>query len=1067
VSASEVTDTATRAAFILLDKAERRQLTLLFCDMADSVGLSTRLDPEDLRDLLAAYQRVCVQSVGLYGGYVAQYAGDGVLAYFGYPVAYEDNAERAILAALELLNALARLTSAEFANLNVRVRIGIATGLVVVGGSSAGTQGGIDHSDIVGEAANLAARLQAIAEPNTVVVSDITRQLAANRFKYRDLGKHYLKGFDAPVSVFQVLRLRELSRLEARGAPITPFVGREEDISRLVDHWQCAVSHKGQVVILAGQAGIGKSRVVVEALNRLGVRRPPAPLVLQHSPYHSNEPLYPVVKHLLRLADIGVTDSSSVKFAKLARLFGDDPARRESLSLIAELLGLEGAYEAFALEATTKRHRTIDTLVRWIADRGNDGVAIVVFEDVQWIDPTSKVLLARLANWAKDASALIVVTVRADGLADAYSRLEDTGLVEPDGRIPAHVTIRELGELDTADSRRLAHAVIATHGRALESEQLNAVVAKSEGIPLYLEELAKAAVGGVQPGNRLESVDQSSPVPHTLNNALMAQLDQLGFAKEVAQHASVIGPEFSAALLARIMGQSLDEMMPMLVRLLNSHIVVRGSTSSDGYRFRHALIGDIAYRSLLRKNRRQIHLGVARELCNHSLEAGAASEDLIAQHYSRGEAHLEAIEYWRRGVGKAIARSANEEAIAMLQSALVELEKLRGTARPGLELDLVLTQAMALRSVRGYSAVEVEQKLKRAQTLSADSGDLGTRFSVIWGLFQSSIVKGDVVGARAFAADLLELAGNEPGLALADAHMANGMVSFIAGDFEAAMKFHESGAKLCQPETDQPRFRTHGQNTGLFCLSYLARTQCILGFLDRGRATIGRARAIAAMRARDLGHIHSYLNTAVHAARVHHHCGDLEAEGQVAIETVELARRSHYAYYEAIGMCHLGWVTGAKGNLDEGTATLIEGLALLDRTGATVSLPRFYALLAQLYIRGNRLEEASQALDKTIGARGHMMSDADLERVRGDIAVASNWEAGEAAYRSSLAIARHQGAKLYMCEAALGLARVLLATDRRKEARELLEDCLSHLEEGYDVDTIRQAQSMLYELSGS
>ena len=547
----------------------------------------------------------------------------------------------------------------------------------------------------------------------------------------------------------------------------------------------------------------------------------------------------------------------------------------------------------------------------------------------------------------------------------------------------------------------------------------------------------------------------------------MAQLDRLGFAKEVAQHASVIGPEFTLGLLAKIMTRSLDDLTSMLTRLIDSSIVVRGSTSSDGYRFRHALIHEIAYQSLLRKNRRQIHLGVARELLNHPMETGAASDDLVAQHYSRGDAHLEAIESWRRGAGKSIARSANEEAIAMLQSALAELEKLRGTASPDVELDLVLTQALALRSVHGYSAVEVEQQLARARALCTNSGDLSKRFSIAWGLFQCAVVKGDVDGARTFAADLLEQAGNEPGPSLVDAFLANGMVAFIAGDFETAMKFHEAGAGICQPETDQPRFLTHGQNAGLFCLSYLARAQCILGYLDRGRATIQRARSIAATRSQDPGHIHSYLNTAIHAVRVHHLCGDLKAERRLADETVELARHSHYAYYEASGICYLGWVAGAEGNLDAGIALLTDGVAALRRTGTSVSLPGFYALLAQLYGRAGRLEEATRALGMTSGPRGHMMSDADIERVRGDILLATDSAASEAAYWASLAIARRQGARLYMCKAALSLARLLQSRNRRKEACELLSDFLAELVEGNDVSTIREARSTMKELAGS
>jgi class 3 adenylate cyclase len=445
-------------ASILSDRAERRQLTLMFCDLEDSVGLSVRLDPEDLRDLIAAYQQTCTQSVERYDGYVARYVGDGILAYFGYPVAHEDNAERAVHAGLDLVSAVIKLRLEQFADLNVRVRVGIATGLVIVGGAKA--EGVFDHDAVVGEAVNLAARLQAEAEPNTVVVSEVTRQLAGERFEYRGLGKRELKGFMRPMSVYRVIGQREISRLEARGAALTPFVGRHKEIAILLDRWALAAAHSGQVVALVGQGGIGKSRIVAEAAGK--IRRQstsaPAPVVLQYSPYYSNAPLYPVVRYLLRLTGIEADDPPPVKFDKLTKLLGEDPARRESVSLIAELLDVEpdDGHPAVSLEPMVKRNLTIEALVDWFADRGRDHAITVVFEDAQWIDPTSKLLLGRLGEWAKGANALIAITLRTDSRNGADGLFRDCGFIAPDGRSLDHVTVREILELDAADGRLLA-----------------------------------------------------------------------------------------------------------------------------------------------------------------------------------------------------------------------------------------------------------------------------------------------------------------------------------------------------------------------------------------------------------------------------------------------------------------------------------------------------------------------------------------------------------------------------------------------------------------------------------
>jgi class 3 adenylate cyclase len=1063
------------AAPVLRDRAERRQLTLLFCDLEDSVGLSTRLDPEDLRDLIVAYQRVCVQSVERYDGYVARYVGDGLLAYFGYPVAHEDNAERAVRAGLDLVDAVVRLRAEQFADLKVRVRVGIATGLVVVGDANA--QGIADQGSVVGPAVNLASRLQNIAQPDTVVVSDVTRQLATESFEYRDLGKHNLKGFETPISVYQVTGQRDVTRLEARGPVQTSFVARQEETAIFADRWKRALAASGQVVALVGPAGVGKSRIVGEAAERVRLQNPslPPPVVLQCSPYHANTPLYPIVRHLIRRADIDGGDAPATKHAKLARLFADyasgdetDASARARVALLSELLGVEPAGDdlAFMTDPVVKRNLVVETLLRLIGGRAGNGAAMLVFEDAQWIDPTSKLLLGRLGHWVKDACALVAITVRSDSRSGVDELLADIGLVEPGGRYPDHVTVREVRELNVVEGRRLAVAAAASDGVTVDAHQLDVVVAMSGGIPLYLEQLVKAAASGFELSRGREGADRADTLFNTMDDALMAQLDRLGPAKVVAQHASVIGPEFRMGLLAQIMERSLDDLVPLLSDLERSRILVRGTAAPDSYRFRHTLIHEISYRSLLRKNRRQIHLAVAQELSGHPGETGAASDDLIAQHFSLGGQHLEAIRYWQSGANNAIARSANEEATAMLQSALDSLKKLRGTQPPELELDLLLSQAMAMRSVHGYSAPAVEQALLRARALASVCGDFNTRFSVDWGLFQCTIVKGDVEGAQTRAAALLEQAGAEPSDARIDGYLAKGMAAFNAGEFVAAIEFHEIGAALCRPESDPPRFLTHGQNAGLFCLSYMARTQCMVGRLDQGRATMQRARQIAALRAQDPGHVHSLLNTAIHAVRVYHLCGDLTAERQLAEETVEMARRNHYAYYEALGQCHLGWVTGLDRDLGEGISVLSNGLAALKETGTWLALPGFYVLLAQLHIRAGNLDEAKGALSLPTKTRGYAVWAADIERVRGDCH-AADWVAAEAAYRSSLAIARQQKAGLFICKAADSLARLLQSRGRSREGYELLAECLASLSEGEDVFAVRQARLTMQELARS
>lgn len=1060
---------AAQGASVLVDRAERRQLTLVFCDLIDSVALSTRFDPEDLREFITAYQGACVQSVQRYDGYIARYIGDGVLIYFGYPSAHEDDAERAICAALDIVAAVAELPDSLDlgADAQVRMRVGIATGVVVVGDAAA--EGVSERDGVVGEAANLAARLQGIAAPNTIVVSEVTRQLAGERFTYRDLGMHDLKGFPTPIPAFQVVEQREVTRLQARGGALAPLIGREQELALMLDRWERAASGSGQVVVLAGRPGIGKSRITAEALRLIGERsaRAPEPIVLQYSPYHSNAPLYPVVRYFARLAGIAAQDLPAVKIEKLAPVFGRaDPARREDLLVIADLLGMgQPAPSRTRVSPAARRHLGIEALTKHFADSGEGRPAVVVFEDVQWIDPTSKMLLARLADCARSGRGFIVITTRPDARGRADGFLREIGIADPDNHCPSHVTIREIRALQPEDLKMLASAVAEASG-SLDPAQMGAILAKSGGIPLYVEELVKAAAKGFDIAGGRGRNDHDM-VPATITDALMAQLDRLGEAKEIAQVASVIGHEFPLTLVAEVVHRSAEHLVTLLDSLVETGIVGSGG-SDDAYRFNHALIRDISYRSLLRKNRRQLHREIARALSRAGSDA--AGNDLIAQHYSLGAAPIDAIEFWKRGAAEAIARSANEEAIAMLTSATAELHHVKGPPQPALELELVLAQAAALRSVRGYSAVEVERRLARARELSAVCGDIETRFSVEWSLFLCTFVKGDIEGARALAAGLLEDAGSEPGPPLVDALLANGMVANVVGDFIAACRFHQAGAELSRPETDEPRFQTHGQNAGLFCLSYLARTQCTLGYLDQARTTIERARSIAAQRAHDPGHIHSCLNVAIHAVRVYHLCGDIDAEKRFAEEVVEIAGRHHYAYYRALGICHLGWVAGAEGNIECGITMLKEGMMGLSDTGTSLSLPGFHVLLAELHLRAGRPEQAMDSLTMAAGTKYLGVWEAEIQRVRGDILArqaSGDGAAAEAAYRSSLEIAHRQSAAPLICKTGLSFARLLTANRRSREAHELLNRCLASLQEGKDVWLMREARQMLQELDAT
>jgi len=1040
-------------------EAERRQLTVVFCDLVGSTELSARLDPEDLRAVVGAYHGCASAVVERFEGHVAQYLGDGVLAYFGWPRAHEDDAERAVRAALELVEGVARLDVDP--EVGLQARVGIATGIAVVGeliGEEASRE-----EIAVGDVPNLAARLQALAEPGSVVISQATRRLVSGLFELDDLGPQRLKGLAEPLSAWRVSCERWAEgRFEAHQTMgLTPLVDREEEILLLLRRWRHARDGEGQLVLLSGEPGIGKSRLVREFGGRLE-GEPHFRRVYQCSPYHTTSPLHPLIEQLQHAAGFERADPPEAKLDKLETLLVRGTDRMDDeVPLVAAILGVPVGerYPLPQLTPQRRKQRTLEVLVDQLDRLAAEQPVLMIFEDVHWIDPTTHEFLCLAIDRIQRLRVLLLITFRPEFTPPWISQ--------------PHVSVLPLTRLGRRDGAAMVDQIAGA--KALPTEVAVQIVAKTDGVPLFVEELTKTVLElGLlkDSGDRYELSGPLPPlaIPATLHDSLLARLDRLAPVKEVAQIGAAIGREFSHDLLAAVCPLPEQRLNDALEQLVSSELLFRrGRPPNATYTFKHSLVQDTAYQALLKSKRQQLHSQIAKALEERLPEQALNQPEVLAYHFTEGGLTRQAVGYWLQAGERAIRHSAHIEAIAHLSRGLDLVSHLPAASeRAGCELDLLVTLGPALISAKGQSAPEVEANYAKARALCVEVGDRARLFTALRGLYIFHLVRGQLGTAIEVGQQLLELAemSGDSG-DVVEAHRALCTTWMYDGQLSRALSEGQRGLALYDPSAHGAHAYRYGLDPGVALSAYTAWTSWFLGFPT---AALEGAED-ACTRALASEHPYTLAQALVFACYVHQARGDPRRTIQRADSALIVAREQGFPVWAALVTTLRGWCLAALEKGSGGLEQLRSGLAAYRSTGAKIAETYLLTLLAEVEAglghTGRALATIDQAL-RVVASTGVRCWEPELHRLHGQLLLRHNRVAERAAedsFHKAIALARTQEAKSWELRAATSLARLWAEQGKRAQARDLLAPVYGWFTEGFDTADLKAATALLGELA--
>jgi class 3 adenylate cyclase/predicted ATPase len=1029
-------------------EAEFRQITVMFCDLVGSTQLSQKLDPEDLQKLLDAYRRACSTAIRRYGGEVARYFGDGVMSFFGWPYAHEDDAVRAAHASLEIVSGVTKISGP----VTLACRVGISSGPVLVGETAGSTASW--SMDAVGETPNIAARLQTLAAINTVLISESTRRLVSAVFDLEDLGLQDLKGVTQAIHVYRVLTAKSAdSRFEAaHSGSLTPLIGRSSELSLLLDRWKKVKEGDGQVILLSGIPGVGKSRLLHELKSHIQ-HEPHILLHYQCSPYHSQSAFFPVIEQIEKASQLRAREADPDKIAKLRAYL--PPLTNNSVEpvlLIANLLSVstESRHELSELTPQQIKNKTISTLVDMLLAFSLQCSTLCIFEDAHWVDPSTLELLELIISRIGHARVLLIVSCRPE--------------FHPRWTSHANITTHSLTRLSQTEVRTLIQDLLK--GRSISEELVDQIIEKADGVPLFIEELTSSTLS--PPSQTQATAGRAAQpallrVPETLSDALMERLDRVAPSRRVVQIAAVIGREFSYDLLAAASRLNDEDMVSVLSQLEQADIIYRvGISPSVRFAFKHVLLRDAIYDSLLRSKRQQVHSDIAAILKNDYPELVENQPELLAYHYQEAGNQELGIHCWCEAGKRALAHSANVEAIVIFRKALQLLNALPETSqRTKQEIDIQLALGIPLIAVRGYASTETREAFSRARTLCLRLGNIPEYFQALFGLWGHSWMSGKNDEALHMAEEFLSRsrALSDP-VPLMVAHRVMGSTLLTIGKFQSSANHFEEAIRLSISRGKQPLYNLYMVEPQVASLLLLSWDLWFLGYPDQSLSTVSEALALA----QELGQPYTiafahYMTSVVHLLR-----GDASRALESAERSFEMSQEQRFSLYVTLSRISRGRAVGDLGRLAQSRAEIELGIDESRRSGVGYMLPMMESWLAEVHAKAGENETALSIIEGALSNIGDATGrawEAELHRQRAQILVALNpskVSEAESCLKKSIEVARGQSAKSLELRAATSLAELWRTQGRLDDARALLEPICRWFKEGAETADLRRAR---------